>query len=121
MHYSLAEYDKAEPLLVEAVNLAEAAGDRRTKAIALGQLVNTLEELGKTEDAKRWEGMVVASARRQASVTLGHALNADANRKGHAGKRDAALASYRDGAEMWALTGDLAGWAANRDMPRTKL
>ena len=65
--------------------------------------------------------MVVASARRQASVTLGHALSADANRKWRAGKRDEALASYRDGAEVWALTGDLAGWAANRDMLATNL
>jgi tetratricopeptide (TPR) repeat protein len=121
VHYALGEYAKAEPVLVEAVNLAEAAGDRRTKAIALGQLVNALEELGKTEDAKRWQGMVVASARRQASVTLGHALNADANRKWHAGKRDEALASYRDGAEVWALTGDLSGWAANRDLLATNL
>lgn len=121
VHYSLAEYDKAEPVLVEAVNLAEAAGDRRTKAIALGQLVNTLEMLGKTEDAKRWSGMVVASARKQASVTLGHALNADASRKWSAGKRDEALASYQDGAEVWALTGDFAGWAMNRDLLATNL
>ncbi len=121
VHYALGEYAEAEPVLVEAVNLAEEAGDRRTKAIALGELVNTLEELGKIEDAKRWSGMVVASARRQASVTLGHALNADANRKWGRGQRAAALDTYQAGAEVWALTGNLAGWAANRDLLATNL
>jgi tetratricopeptide (TPR) repeat protein len=115
-HYLNGELAEAERVLGEAIQLAERLEEKRTKAIAIGNLVHVLEDLGKTEDAKRWSGMVVASAGApaQTDTTLAHALDSEGNRRSRTDLA-AGLAILRRGAETWAKVGDLAGWVGNRN------
>jgi tetratricopeptide (TPR) repeat protein len=117
-HYYNGELAQAETVLVKSVTLAEETNARRIKAIAIGQLVHTLEDLGKHEDAKRWSGMVVASARSptETDIQLAGALDADAHRLARAGNLEVAIAKYGRAAAIWASIGNLGAWAANRGM-----